>query len=146
MASFAILGALGVGYWFLVRNSTKTDELTLCPVRGPKSVRAILVDRSDPITPLQAQKVRQELDRLKNTSSAERIDLYVAVGDAANVLEPKLRLCNPGSGKDANELYQNPELIQKRFDAQFWSAIERALGELLQTSTPTQLLRFWKAS
>jgi hypothetical protein len=130
-----ILGVLGAGYWFLVRGKPQINEATLCPMQGPRSVRAILIDRSDPITPQQAQRVRQEFDRLRNTAVAERIDLYVAVGDAVNVLEPKLRLCNPGQGKDANELYQNPAFIQKRFDTQFWGAIEKTMDELLRAST-----------
>lgn len=127
-----VLVALGAAWYFFQSQATAIDQATQCPTAGPAAVHAVLVDRSDPITPQQAQRVKQELQRLIAAAKAgERFDLYVVEGDSANTLSPVVSVCSPGRGADANRLYQNPEQIQQRFDQQFVRRLEGALDGLL---------------
>ena len=115
----ALIGALGGAWYWVGKNRTRLDAASNCPVTGPTAIHVILIDRSDPIQPLQAQQARQTIDRyVKNAKIGERFDLYTANGDAGNVLSAVASVCNPGRGDQANELYQNPQMIQRQFEEQ----------------------------
>ncbi|QYU70478.1 hypothetical protein J4558_10330 [Leptolyngbya sp. 15MV] len=131
----AIIGGLVSAWWYVSANSEAIGADN-CPMRGPKAVHAILVDRSDPITPLQQQQVLQAIRaRIQPARAGERFDLFVAEGDGANVVTPTVRLCSPGRGADANALYQNPDLIQRAFEERFLRVLEAELRKLLEPST-----------
>jgi hypothetical protein len=50
------------------------NPVTMCPAAGSTAVHAVLVDRSDAITPLQAQRIRQVFDRVvEEAAVGERI-------------------------------------------------------------------------
>ena len=121
--------------WWVRQSQVPLDPATHCPVSGPKRVHAVLIDQSDPITPQQGQRIRQELVRVRDKAAGERVDVYVAEGDTINVLRPVFSLCSPGQGKDANELYQNPEQIQREFEERFASTLTRTIDDLLKAQT-----------
>lgn len=131
-----LIAALG-GTWYWANNKqTKLDVATSCPVSGPTAIHAILIDRSDPILPLQAQQAKQTIDRyVRGAKIGERFDLYTANGDAGNVLTAVASVCNPGRGDQANELYQNPQMIQRQFEEKFLKPLEASLQQLLVSST-----------
>jgi hypothetical protein len=134
VGSLLLAGFIGAAWW--VRQSqVPLDPATNCPVSGAKGIHAILIDQSDPVTPQQGQRIRQELARLRDKAAGERVDVYVAEGDATNVLRPVFSLCSPGQGKDANALYQNPEQIQKEFEERFASTLTRTIDDLLKAQT-----------
>lgn len=131
-----LIAGLGGGWYWATNKQTKIDIVTNCPTSGPTAIHAILIDRSDPITPLQAQQVRQIVDRyVKEAKIGERFDLFVANSDAVNVLAPVASVCSPGRGDQASELYQNPAMIQRQFDGKFVSVLRSNLEGLLVTST-----------
>lgn len=138
-----LLGFLGLvliaglcGLWYWTSTQPKLDEATGCPNTGPTAIHAILIDRSDPISPLQGQQVRQTVDRyVKGAKIGERFELYVANSDAVNVLTPVAAICNPGRGDQANELYQNPQMIQRQFEEKFVKVLNQTLDNLLKLST-----------
>lgn len=109
------------------------DSTTLCPRRGVLAVHAVLVDRSDPISPLQATQIRNALNTIvKDAQAGERIDLYVADADGRAAPAPVLSLCSPG--REANPIYQNPDNIRKRYEEAFRRPIEETLTALLSPS------------
>lgn len=131
-----LIGALGGGWYWATNKQVKLDAATNCPVSGPTAIHAILIDRSDPIQPLQAQQARLTIDRyVKNAKVGERFDLYVADGDAGKVLSAVSSVCNPGRGDQANELYQNPQMIQRQFEEKFLAPLNTTLGQLLSVAT-----------
>jgi hypothetical protein len=131
-----LISALGGAWYWVSKNRTQLDAASNCPVTGPTAIHVILIDRSDPIQPLQAQQVRQTIDRyVKSAKIGERFDLYTANGDAGNVLTAVASVCNPGRGDQANELYQNPQMIQRQFDTKFLKPLESSLVELLKSGT-----------
>lgn len=135
LSGVVILAGLFTGYWWIAQQRGQFDQVTHCPLSGPLAVHVLLFDRSDPITPQQAQRVRQELAPIHNADRGERVDVYVLNGDTRNVLEPVFSACSPGQGKDANELYENPRMIQKRFEEEFAGLLDRTIDDLLKAST-----------
>jgi len=135
LVGLALIACLG-GAWYWIGRQPRLDAATGCPAAGPTAIHAILIDRSDPISPLQGQQVRQAMDRyVKTAAIGERFDLYVANGDAVNVLTAVASVCNPGRGDQANELYQNPQMIQRQFEEKFVKVLGQNLDTLLQATT-----------
>lgn len=130
-----LIAGLG-GAWYWTNKQPKLDEATGCPATGPTAIHAILIDRSDPISPLQGQQVRQIIDHyVQMAKIGERFDLYVANSDAVNVLTAMAAVCNPGRGDQANELYQNPRMIQRQFEEKFLKVLHQNLDSLLKASS-----------
>ncbi len=139
-----ILGLIGVGlfaalggvWYFLSSAHVAIDSQTNCPKAGPAGIQVVLIDKSDPITPQQSQRVRQYIEELANSAKpGTRFDLYVADGDSKNVLKPTASVCSSGRGNQANPLYQNPTMVQRQFEERFLSVLRKAVDQLLTAST-----------
>jgi hypothetical protein len=130
-----LLAALGVGLWWVKAREVPVDEATNCPRAGPRAVHALLIDQSDPISPQQAERVRQEMARLRDASNiGERIDIYVMEGDTQNLLTPVLSVCNPGNPRDANQLYENPEQIRRTFEERYAVQVQHTIDALMNAT------------
>jgi hypothetical protein len=106
----------------------------MCPAGGPTAVHAVLLDRSDIITPLQAQRIRQVFDRIMDSADVgERIDLYVLAADEKQALAPKVSMCRPKS--DGNMLNENPVKIRERYISKFKKPLEDALAPIMAPAT-----------
>jgi hypothetical protein len=135
IAGVLILAAFGWAYHWTTSNYIRLDASN-CPVSGPVAVHALLIDRSDPITPLQAARFRQILDEMvAEARPGERLDLYVAEGDGVNTLAPVLSVCSSGRGASANELYQNPQAIERAFQDRFVGPLRQEAAKLMQPMT-----------
>jgi hypothetical protein len=138
--ALALLGAalilvLVLTAWY-VRQRPTLDPVTNCPPSGPTAVHLLLFDRSDPVSGLQAQRIRQEVDRLKATAApGTRFDIYTFEGDTKNELQPLLRVCASGRPEDANDLIENRERIRKRYTERFSAVLDKTVDELLKAST-----------
>jgi len=130
----ALLLAVAVALLFWTKTTRiEIDVATLCPVVGPVAVHAVLLDQSDPITPLQAQRLGQVVDRLvEEAAIGERIDLYVLARDGTAALTPRLSLCRPKS--EGNKLTENPKRIHDHYIARFRQPLDAALKALVAPS------------
>lgn len=126
-----------VGFFLWVKKTTVVlDEVTNCPETGPRAVRAIIFDRTDPIKPLQGQRIRQRMKEFREGAPfGTRFDIYTVEGDAKNVLTPVLTICSPNRPEEANVIYENPELIKKRYEERFVAVLEKTIDDLLREST-----------
>jgi hypothetical protein len=130
-----VAGALGFLGWSKMTR-VELDTATLCPASGPTSVHAILLDRSDPITSLQAQRLGQIVDKVVDEAEVgERIDLYVLTTDSNQALTPRLSLCRPKS--EGSMWTENPKRIHERDVARFREPVDDAL-RLLMTPAPAK--------
>jgi hypothetical protein len=124
---------VGASYW-MRSNRSPLDPETMCSAAGPTSVHAVLLDRSDVITPLQAQRIRQVFDQIiENAAVGERIDLYVLAADGTQALAPKVTMCRPKS--EGNELYENSARIRDRYINGFKKPLEDALAPMMAPVT-----------
>lgn len=137
MLAWSLLGGSLVAIIALVayRYSTAPPKLdaNMCPAGGPSAVHALLVDRSDPITPLQAQRVRQVLDAaIQDADVGERLDLYVLAGDGTQALTPQVSLCRPRS--EGSELTENPRKLRENYERKFKQPLDAALAAMAEPS------------
>lgn len=132
----AVIGALGATYWLVKRSHPVLDAETNCPNSGPTAVHIILIDRSDPISEQQGQRIRQSIDKLKNDATfGLRFDIYTFQGDAVHSLEPKLRICALGKPDEANPWIENPELVRRQYETRFVAVLDQTISELLRASS-----------
>jgi hypothetical protein len=110
------------------------DASNGCPIAGPVGVHAVLLDRSDPISPLQVQRLRQVINQAVNEAEiGERIDLYVLTADGTQAMAPRFSLCRPKSeGSMWTETHTH---IHDRYVTRFQQPLEQALSELTQPSS-----------
>jgi hypothetical protein len=68
-----IVGALAVVaggsflYFQVAAGRVELDHETLCPVDGPQSVTVVLVDRTDPYTPVQQAAIQNALELIRGS-------------------------------------------------------------------------------
>lgn len=136
MSGFLIIGGM-VGSGIYYQNArTRVNATSPCPLRGPTAVHAILIDRSDPISPLQADRLRQMINQVtRHMPVGGRIDMYVADSNGWRTLRPVVSLCNPGN--TANPLYQNPGRMHQKYEDAFRKPVEVALASLMVPSSTT---------
>ena len=138
IASIVLAIALlaGVGGWLYVKSNelrVAADAETLCRLDGAlPEVTAVLLDLSSTLSDVQKLDVKNELTRLRDRIPRfGRIEIFAVDDRAPRIVEPILRLCNPGRGDDMNELYQNPQLARQRWEREFASTLSGAIEKLL---------------
>jgi hypothetical protein len=136
VAGVVMIGLLVWALWWVKKTYVILDEATNCPQAGPRAVHVIIVDRTDPITPLQAERIRQKIKEMREAAPfGKRFDIYTVEGDANHVLAPILNICSPNRPEDANELIENPEIIRRRYEERFVSVFDKTIDDLLRIST-----------
>jgi len=122
--------------WWLQSKHVEIDEATLCPKDGPRAVYVLLFDQTDPITEQQGEQIKQYVNRLSDSAiTGQRFDLYTVDGDTQRLLMPVLQICSPGNGKNANPIYENPEMIERIFKTRFKDVLQRTVDQLLEASS-----------
>jgi hypothetical protein len=129
----AFLAILGMYFYFSWQQVILAKE-TLCPVDGARSLTAILVDRTDPLTPVQREALRKRLDSIKNEMGRHEGVVVYSVGPIGdNLLRPEAPLlCNPGHGTDILPAVGNPRLVERKWREQFSAPLDRLFNELTE--------------
>ncbi len=131
-----LLISLLVAYWTSAAHRQKLDKASGCPQSGPHSITAILLDLTDPVSPVQKEALIKYLDDLTSTiPQYGELALFTIKPTSNELLHPVLEVCNPGRGSDVNMLTGNPALVEKRWQKNFYNKFNDALSRLL-TSEP----------
>ncbi len=130
VVSLGVLGA--IGYWTKARKDEMAllDPATLCPRSGPVAETAVLIDRTDALTEVQAGALRQRIKAWASEVPKYGSFKIYEVGKSGVVLEPVVSVCNPGDGSDASSIDSNPRLLRKRYDDKFEAPIDRMLTSM----------------
>lgn len=130
-----LLAALSAFAYWVRASHDPPDATTLCPRSGPIAVHIILIDRSDPLTGLQVQYVRQKLTQAAESAATRtRFDIYSFDGDGRNEVQPLFGKCKPKSKAEANGLFENPDKVEE-IARKFSRDFDRSIEGLLTTST-----------
>jgi len=136
-----VLAAVGAGLLFFlkVKDIHRIDAETLCPAAtGPTGFVVVLLDLTDTLPPSQAARLSQELEReFQRAGTGTMISVGVVSEDPVN-WGAKISLCKPLQGNEANELYQNPALIEERYNKGFRSRIEATVQSMLKSETESR--------
>lgn len=127
-----VLGG-GIVAYFSVSGQKNYDEKTLCPLTPIPAKTAMLIDATDALSEMQIARLLEIIEELPaDLVLHEWIGIFIVDEDNTLLPKPVVSLCNPGDGRDANILYQNPALIKRRFQNQFYAPIRKEVSALLQ--------------
>jgi hypothetical protein len=118
VVAILVLGGGGLYLWWRARtNYTEMDKETLCSVNAPpREIVSLILDVSDEFSESQQLAVINALTALQQTvPQFGRVDVYSVGRSPSQVIKPVLSICNPGDGATANELYENPQQVRKRW-------------------------------
>jgi hypothetical protein len=95
-----------------------TDATTLCPTKRPPSqVTVILLDVSSRFSEPQRLQLQNQLARLRDSiPRLGLVEVYTVDKLRRRVTQPINHLCNPGTGAELNQIYQNPQLARKKWE------------------------------
>jgi hypothetical protein len=94
-----------------------TDPTSLCPTKRPPSeVMVILVDVSSRLSEPQRLQLQNQLSRLRDSiPRLGLVQVYTVDKLSRRLTKPINNLCNPGTGAELNQIYQNPGLARKKW-------------------------------
>lgn len=118
-----------------------TDATTLCPIkRQPSQIMVILVDVSSRFSEPQRLQIQNQLARLRDSIPRfGLVQVYTVDGVRRRLTEPVNHLCNPGTGAELNQMYQNPQLARKRWEGfadKLQSDIDRQIASPPHATSP----------
>jgi len=87
----------------------------------------ILLDLTDPLTGTQSARLDTIIQDEVHRSSTDTMISFGVVSEDPDNWGARFAKCKPATGEDANSLYENPRLIQERYDREFMKPM---LGEL----------------
>jgi len=94
---------------FLFIGNAHAEELnlrTLCPVGGSDGQAVLLIDTTDPLTPVAQERLKELLQGLGDSENKHHLQpgheliVYYLPAQLADLRKPKLRVCNPGNPED----------------------------------------------
>ena len=102
----------------LERERIPVDANSMCPTDGPFAYTSILIDGTDTFSAIQIADLRRYFGQLKdNVQQHEQIAVYAPREmTSASLLQPLLKICNPGDADGVSGFTANPESIQRRYD------------------------------
>lgn len=131
LAAVAI-ACLGGAFWLVTAlEEPPLDETTLCPADGPTAGTVIVLDLTDPVEPSQLALIRQRVETAIRSSGVGTLFAVGLVHPEAAERGARFVVCKPQSGADANELYENPRMIEERYVSAFQVPLEAALSAML---------------
>jgi hypothetical protein len=131
--------AMGVlGYFYLNARAAirPVDEATFCPTdtKGPNSVTAVLIDRTDNFNPTQQAALRDRLNDLRDRGARfDLLEIYTVESTKDNLLKPEFSMCNPGRGEDINQWTGNPHLVEEKWQTLFAAPLQHLFDSILDT-------------
>jgi len=125
-----VFGAIAHFYMTATDNVRPIDPKTFCPMdaKGPNSVTAILLDRTDMFNPTQQAAIRDRLNDIKDhTQRYDLLEIYTVEPTQKALLKPEFSACNPGRGEDVNAWTGNPRLVEERWQSLFADPLQHLL-------------------
>lgn len=122
--------------WLQLVARPSVDDSTLCEEGClPPAATALLVDKTDPLTASQVDRLDSLIKRVKNSLvKQERFSIFVLQDEDVFFSKPVFSLCNPGTRNDANQVIENPTRIQQRFEKKFGEPLSKILVDLQKGS------------
>lgn len=117
----------------LLRDTKKYDSVTRCPTEIPYNHTVVIVDKTDALSKGQRHSLQVFKEEIqKELQLYERVSIYVL--DDTNYMAPVpiFDKCNPGTGDEANSLYQNPKKIQREFVESFGEPLNKSFDKLME--------------
>jgi hypothetical protein len=131
-----VIGALTISAAALKEGVCDPDTLCL----GNVSAHTIVVLDQTDVLNINHQRfilnyINKEKDKL---GKHEKFSIFSLTENTYINPEPIFSKCNPGNGKDANQLYQNPKKIKKKFEGLFSKPLKDNLSNAMDGMTSSR--------
>ncbi len=111
------------------------DPETLC-LDEVSAHTIVVLDKTDSLSINQQRFMLNYLSKEKDKlRTSEKFSVFTLTENAYMNPEPIFSKCNPGTGENANKLYQNPQKIQMRFDRFFSKPLKENMNSMLSDNT-----------
>lgn len=132
VATVLVLGcgaAAGVYYKMTQR---AVDPQTGCPKDKFDTITTVLIDLTDPVTPVQGAAIKNILLKVRDAvPKYGRLEVYPLESVATKAIAPLFAACSPGTGADVDSrFYGNPDLANKRYHQQFSTKLDEVIEGL----------------
>ncbi len=136
-----LVAAVGLLAYKAKSSLIETDPVTLCPISlPPTSVDVVVLDVSEGFSEAQRLQVLNQLARVhRNVPRLGLIEVFSITRFDTELAEPVFHACNPGTGDDLNELYQNPGRANRRwktFADRLRDEIDKSMRSAGQAQSP----------
>jgi hypothetical protein len=124
-----VFAVTGVGLWFYINlEDPVTFDKDSCPTNYSVSeLVVVIIDQTDPITPIQRQKILEQLKRAKaDLPQYGEMQIYTVGSVNLKTLPIAFRGCNPGSKDQINKYTQPIKIAISR-----WNSFNRKFDEYL---------------
>jgi len=142
IAAGSLVVVLMVTSYLNARKHSRALGADNCPEDGQLAAYvAVVLDASEPYSRIQQEAIKKNFrELLERVPKFGRVALYVVDDHTTEAIEPKLAMCQPGSDKGANPLFQNPRRLKirwlERFEEPLNGAIESILPDADALSSP----------
>jgi len=115
------------------------DHETLCRNDGDYPTLKLLIDKTDPWTSRDKEKLAALIRRTKaRLVENERFTIFVLDETGTYSPSPVFDMCNPGRGDQASSIYENPRLVQQLFEEKFAAPLDSIMTDLLRPGVAPQ--------
>lgn len=138
MAFVVMLGGGIASAWLYASSKhVAVNKETFCPTdRPPTEVVAVLVDASDPLTPVQAAQLRQELDDVRRSIPRYgALEIYRVGRTDQGVRDAIFRVCNPGSPEEIAAWRESPKRARDHWENGFKQPMNRIVDDIVPTNS-----------
>jgi len=133
-----LISLLAVSYR-LKASSQNYDHETLCRRDGDYPSLKLLIDKTDPWAGQDRDRLAALIRRLKDQlAEDERFSIFVLDETGTYAPSPMFDMCNPGRREQANNFYENPRMVQRKFEEKFAAPLDQMLDELLRPGIAPQ--------
>jgi hypothetical protein len=134
-----ILFAISLILIFLTTYCSKQSQLenidkeTLCNIDKIEQLTIFVIDTSDKLTPIQQTSLNERLWNYVNNIEKNNHQIQVFSVDKINekILEPLIKICNPGDEKEISSLTGNKKITRLNFEKNFKEKIDNIFADLL---------------
>lgn len=133
LISAAVIVALFV-LWMSWDKRESIDKVSLCPSSGPSGAIVFIIDATDGLTAFQRTAIRAEFERLiRDAPSGTMISFGIVSPDESVRNARRFGFCKPPEGSEADPMFENRNLFERRFKNEFMKPLTDAMDEFLDT-------------
>jgi len=125
---FVVLAVIAGGWYYLSRPKQPVKDAIGCfQDHPPPEIVAIVIDRTDPVTPVQAAQIKNELSQVKaDLPRQSELRAYTVGSVARETLSPDFRACHPGDLEEIDCWTESCKRAERRW-REFSEKFERYL-------------------
>ena len=112
------------------------DKETLCRIDGKFNKHIILLDVTGAYSLIQHKTIRQAIENnVADLAVDEQLQLHFITSSVSDVVQPLMKVCNPGQGEDVDAFFGNANMIKKKWEDKLYRPLNDILTEFDSANT-----------